>query len=154
MSHQNTRGRRQNYLPTLDTGKIILNKQAKELSAELFNKIASETAKTIANNTKSNKPTQLRRFYDEIVMWENKVMLLENYADKEEQADKFAEMLPFIKMLNAKTAYAEGRKLVDSNYVKLINHCLNQVNDPQSMKHFKLFMEAFMGFYKVERPKD
>ena len=145
--------KREAYLPTLDTDKIIL--ATDKLNKELFNRIASETAKTIAGNPSKhvNKSTQLRRFYDEIVMWEHKTMLLANIKDKAKQQDKFNEMLPFIKMLNAKAAYAEGRKLVDKNYVNLISHCLAQVEDQISMKHFKLFMEAFMGFYKLERPK-
>ena len=126
----------------------ILDKQPikfETIEADLFNQVAQATAKTIAENTRSNKPTQLRRFYDEIVMWENKVSMY---------PDRFDEYLPFIRMMNAKAAYALGRKLVDKNYCDLINHCLGQVNKPEQMRTFKLFMEAFMGFYKVERPKD
>ncbi len=143
--------RNRSPLPTLDTSNIKLD----NIGEELFNTIAKETAITIAKNPSRmvNKPTQLRRFYDEIVMWENKAsFLLANEEDEQKSVDKFGEMLPFIKMINAKTAYAQGRKLVDKNYVTLINHCLNQVTDIKTMKHFKLFMEAFMGFYKVERP--
>jgi CRISPR-associated protein Csm2 len=152
MSQRNY-NRREAYLPTLDTSKIIFS--AAKLDEELFSEVASETAKTIAGNPSKhiNKSTQLRRFYDEIVMWEHKTMLLANIKEEEQREEKFTEMLPFIKMINAKVAYAEGRKLVDSNYVKLMSHCLSQVKDQASMKHFKLFMEAFMGFYKLERPK-
>jgi CRISPR-associated protein Csm2 len=128
-------------LPQLDTKAIRFD----ELDANLFSTVAQETAKTIAANRNSNKSTQLRRFYDEIVMWDNKVMMYQN---------RFNEYLPFIRMLNAKVAYAYGRKLVDSNYTKLLSHCLTQVNTPEQMQTFKLFMEAFMGFYKVERPRD
>ena len=126
----------------------ILDKQSikfETIEPDLFNQVAQKTAKTIAENTRSNKPTQLRRFYDEIVMWENKVSMYPN---------RFNEYLPFIRMMNAKAAYALGRKLVDKNYCDLLNHCLGQVNKSEQMRTFKLFMEAFMGFYKVERPKD
>lgn len=138
-------------LPSLDTSNIKLD----AISEELFNNIAKQAAKTIAANPSRmvNKPTQLRRFYDEIVMWDNKAtFLIAKEEDEQQRNEKFAEMLPFIKMINAKTAYAQGRRLVDKNFVDLISHSLSQVNDIQSMKHFKLFMEAFMGFYKVERP--
>lgn len=137
-------------MPSLDIGKIRLEK----IGADLFDSVARETAKTLAANTKSNKPTQLRKFYDEIVMWENRVMM---------HPDKFQDYLPFIRMLNAKVAYAHGRNnkkdepdkgLVDMNYLTLISHCLKQVNDDKTMRNFKLFMEAMMGFYKQERPKD
>ncbi len=133
--------RHQAPLPILDKSQIKLDK----IDADLFNKIAQQTAKSIAENTRSNKPTQLRRFYDEIVMWENKASMY---------PDRFDEYLPFIRMLNAKVAYALGRKLVDQSYCDLLSHCLGQVNTPEQMRTFKLFMEAFMGFYKVERPKD
>lgn len=128
-------------LPTLDTHKIELA----NIDADLFSAVAQDTAKTLAENRKSNKPTQLRKFYDEIVMWENRATM---------HPDKFEEYLPFIRMLNAKAAYALGRKLVDQNYVTLLSHCLKQVNDDKTMRNFKLFMEAMMGFYKQERPRD
>jgi len=117
-----------------------------KIDPDLFNKVAQETAKTIAGDNpraQTNKPTQLRRFYDEIVMWENKVCMY---------PDRFDEYLPFIRMLNAKVAYALGRKLVDQSYCDLLSHCLGQVNTPEQMRTFKLFMEAIMGFYKAERP--
>lgn len=125
----------------------------KTIDSELFSNIAKNKAEVIAKNTKSNKSTQLRKFYDEIVMWDQKLMMI---SDKAKQAEKFSEYLPFIKMLNAKVAYAEGRKssghgLVDQNFVALISDCLKQIDNPESMRTFKLFMEAFMGFYKQER---
>ncbi len=134
----------QQYSPSLDLQQIKL----KDIHADLFSNIAQETAITLADKqegNKSNKPTQLRKFYDEIVMWDNRVS---------QHEDKFAEYLPFIRMLNAKAAYAQGRKLVDKNYVKLLDHCLRQVDDAKTLSNFKLFMEAMMGFYKLERPKD
>lgn len=115
------------------------------LNPDLFNGIAREQAKQIARDERSNKPTQLRRFYDELVLWENRAS---------QQSDKFAEFLPFIRMMNAKAAYAEGRKLVNPDFVNLMRQTLAEVKDPQTLTHCKLFWEAFMGFYKQERPKD
>jgi CRISPR-associated protein Csm2 len=141
MSYQK-HGNRQNDLPTIDTSGIKFS----EISPELFDSIAERCAKAVAGDnprSNTNKPTQLRRFYDEVVMWENKVTTY---------PDKFDEYLPFIRMLNAKVAYAKGRKLVDENYAELLNHCLAQVKTSKDMRVFKLFIEAFMGFYKVERP--
>ncbi len=127
--------------PKINTQDINL----KTLSADLFDKIAKEKAEIIARDNNSNKSTQLRKFYDEIVMWETKTS---------QHPEKFAEFLPFIRMLNAKAAYAKGRKLVNEDYVMLLSDCLKQVECDKTMRHFKLFMEAFMGFYKEERPKD
>jgi len=147
-SHRGEHDDRQ--ITPIDTSEI----QLKDINADIFDRIAKNAAITIAANTKSNKPTQLRRFYDEIVMWDQKASSI-----TEKNPEKFAEYLPFIRMLNAKVAYAEGRKnsghgLVDNNYSILISECLKQVDSPKTLRTFKLFMEAFMGFYKQERPKD
>jgi CRISPR-associated protein Csm2 len=115
------------------------------VAASLFDEIAKEQAKAVGDDKRVNKPTQLRKFYDEIVMWEQKASL---------HPDKFQEYLPFIRMLNAKVAYAKGRNLVDDKFVNLMNEGLRQVDSTETLRTFKLFMEAFMGFYKQERPKD
>ncbi len=113
------------------------------ISPELFDCIADKTADFIAESGNGNKnnPTQLRRFYDEIVMWHDKL---------KNNSDKYPEYIPFIKMLNAKVAYSKGRDHVDENYKKLMSHCLRQLDneDVKTFFNFKLFMEAFMGFYK------
>jgi CRISPR-associated protein Csm2 len=123
----------------IDTSKILFT----EIHAELFNSVAKRTAETIATNRKANKPTQIRKFFDEIVMWDLKVS---------SPNENFKNHQPFIMMLNAKAAYAKGRKLVDENYLTLLSHCLKQVENPETMRTFKLFMEAFMGFYKELEP--
>ena len=71
-----------------------------------------------ATNERGNKPAQIRQFYDELVMWEERVR---------QDPDRFDEFLPFIRMLNAKAAYAQGRGHVDANFVALIARCLGQV---------------------------
>jgi CRISPR-associated protein Csm2 len=112
---------------------------------ELFNKVARQRAELVADNRNFNKPSQIRKFYDELCMWETKVS---------QEPEKFNDYLPFILMLNAKSAYANGRKLVDANFVKLIGDCLKQVKDQNTLRICKLFFEAFLGFYKELRPSD
>jgi CRISPR-associated protein Csm2 len=114
------------------------------ISPDLFDSVANETAEVIAQARNSNKSTQLRKYYDELAMWEQKI---------KQNPDKYGEYLPLIKMLNAKVAYANGRKLVDDNFVKLMRHCLGQLtDDKKSFATCKLFFEAFMGFYKMHKP--
>ena len=126
--------------PAYDPSGIRL---AKPISPELFNGIAKEAAKAVADaRGHLNKSTQLRRFYDELVLWETRAS---------QQPDKFEEFLPFILMINAKAAYAEGRKLVDRTFVNLLHHTLGEVKDAGTLTTCKLFWEAFMGFYKQER---
>jgi CRISPR-associated protein Csm2 len=122
-------------------GSIVLE----PIAEELFNEVARQAAETVSKNTRTNKATQLRRFYDELCMWESKVS---------RNTSKFAEYLPYIRMLNAKAAYAKGRGLVDENYTALLNHCLKQVRDSKTLRVCKLFFEAFMGFYKEVGPKN
>ncbi len=113
-------------------------------SADLFDEVANQTALTIADSGDKNKSTQLRKYYDELCMWDQKI---------KQDPTKYTEYLPLIKMLNAKVAYANGRKLVDDNFVKLMRHCLGQLNEHKtSFETCKLFFEAFMGFYKMHRP--
>lgn len=131
---------------TLDVAGIDLRPGEKgALKPELFDKTARAVAKLVAGDDRNqaNKPTQLRQFYDELVMWEERAR---------QDRDRFDEFLPFIRMLNAKAAYAAGRRHVDHNFVELIGHCVGQVDSYDTLRNFKLFFEAFLGFYKLERP--
>lgn len=132
--------------PTIDVGDI---KFGAAMPDQLFADIAQDKAKTIAEAGagRKNKSTQLRKFYDELVMWHDKVGFEQS---NEAKALKYKELAPFIKMLNAKVAYARGRDHVDLCFEKLFSHVIRQIADPDTLKHAKLFMEAFMGFYKAE----
>jgi CRISPR-associated protein Csm2 len=130
----------------LDTSGIDLRPSEQgALKPELFDTTAHAAAKAVAGDERNqaNKPSQLRQFYDELVMWEEKAR---------QNRDRFDEFLPFIRMLNAKAAYAAGRRNVDHNFVELIGHCVGQVDSYETLRNFKLFFEAFLGFYKLERP--
>jgi CRISPR-associated protein, csm2 family len=114
-------------------------------SAEIFSDIAQRAAKHIKTNKNLNKTTQLRKFYDELAMWNDRVQLV-----RENKAGKFQELIPFIKMLKAKVAYAEGRKNVDKNFSDIFNRCIDQISNVETLRDAKLFMEAVMGFCKLE----
>jgi len=91
---------------------------------------------------KKNKSTQLRRFYDELVGWQERIGTSE---------EKFKEYEAFIHMLNAKAAYAEGRKLVTKEFVQWMRDCIKQVDSPRTLNHFRLHFEAMLGFLKAIR---
>ncbi|OLV28082.1 type III-A CRISPR-associated protein Csm2 [Haemophilus parainfluenzae] len=114
-------------------------------SAEIFSDIAQRAAKHIKTNKNVNKTTQLRKFYDELTMWNDRVQLV-----RENKQGKFQELIPFIKMLKAKVAYAEGRKHVDKSFSEVFNRCIDQINNVETLRDAKLFMEAVMGFCKLE----
>lgn len=119
-----------------------------DISDELYASIAEAKAKFIAENSirEANKSTQLRRFYDELMLWNEKI---NGRGSPEERTARYQELAPLIKMLNAKVVYAEGRKHVDKNFVTLFRHVLSQVKNPRTLEQAKLFVEAFMGFYKA-----
>ena len=117
-----------------------------EMPDNIFSDIASEAADYIALSSNANKSTQLRKFYDELVMWHNKI----HNEQKENREAKYKELAPYIKMLNAKVAYACGRKLVNDDFRNLFSHCIRQIDDPETLKHCKLFMEALIGFRKAK----
>ncbi|MEJ2445574.1 MAG: type III-A CRISPR-associated protein Csm2 [Exilibacterium sp.] len=117
-----------------------------EVTPTLFSETAKACAKVISDNGGSgkNKSTQLRRFYDEICMWYEKVG---------NDDAKFKQNLPYVRMIAAKVAYARGRDLVDESFMKFMENGLNQIDSIKTFDTFKTFMEAFMGFYKMFKPK-
>lgn len=90
-----------------------------------------------------NKSSQIRRFYEDVLKWEDKIQ-----AQSDIQA-AYREYLPFIKMLNAKVAYAYSREKVDEQFKQFINHCIRSLTeDKATFDHFKLLFEAVIGFMK------
>lgn len=128
----------------------------KDINIELFSKHAEEWAKRICESgvvTKTNKITgkekkvleknkisQIRKFYDEVLKSENDLKKGEDYK----------LILLYLKMLNAKVAYAEGRKLITNEFKSFINQSISQLteNDLKTFELFSSFFEAFMGYYK------
>jgi CRISPR-associated protein Csm2 len=108
-------------------------------NAELLNKTAKEWADKIAVARPETKPTQIRNFYDY-------VLSLDEKAIKGEET--FANILPFVKMLNSKVNYAKERKVANAEFVDMIGICVNQINTKEQLHIFKLFFEAVIGFSK------
>jgi len=126
----------------LDVSQIVFGERP---GAELFSDIAERAAKSVSeSNRDRNKASQLRRFYDELVMWQEKV-------GKDDT--RFTEAEPYIRMLKAKVAYAKGRGHVDDNFELLMRRVVDQATNAAKLRQAKLFMEAFMAFYKVHGPK-
>lgn len=130
----------------------LYDRTARQLAEELADpELLTEDKRTrqwrIKRDDKANKPTQIRKFYDELCMWEQKTRDVEN----------FAKLLPFIKMMNAKVAYARGRDLVDDKFVAWFSTCMDQIRDTDengltAFRNFRTHFEAFVGFFKQARP--
>ena len=132
---------------------VLVPTEGQPLAPDLFDGIAEKAAKIVARD--GTKTSQLRGFYDELLRWEEKV----NDGDPGGAKDRLSKHLPLIRMMNAKAAYANGRKvqgrsLVGPSFVTLLRRCLEQVDDdPAALRNGKLFFEAFMGFYKRHGPQ-
>jgi len=120
------------------------DREKRELDPLLFSVKADNKAREIGEeDRRSNKGTQLRRFFDEIVR-------LNSLAQK--QDSDWNHVLPQLHMLVSKAAYAKGRRLVTDSFVNLLKDCIMQVKDKDDLKVLTSFFEAFMGFYKIYRP--
>lgn len=112
-------------------------------NGDLFDTKALKYAEAIGNGVKN---TQIRKFYDYILDYQNKSKVLSN--------DEFKmEILPFIKMLNSKVAYAStrnsgGGKLINDAFVSMMKDCIIAVQEKEDLTNFKLFFEAVIGFHK------
>ena len=107
----------------------------------LFDETAKGWAEKIYEDEDcSVKSSQLRNFYEKVMELEEKAVKLTD--------DQFREdVLPFVKMLNSKVAYANTRKTVSREFVEMMNQCIGQVRTVEDLKVFKLFFEAVIGFY-------
>ena len=123
----------------------------KELNEDLFSTKAENYAKAVAekSNMTTNNPTQLRRFFDEIVTFDSRFkMAMSKTNSKEERELAFKQQLPFIHMLIPKVRYAEARKLVTSDFTNLIKEAVDNLKEPEDIKVFCSFFEAFIGHFK------
>jgi CRISPR-associated protein Csm2 len=121
------------------------NRERGILNPTIFSKEARELSRTLSGQ-KGNKRTQLRKFYDE-------VLRLEQDAKKTPE-EKWPNILARLHLLIPKAAYAQGRELVSPEFVKFIQNSVEEVKTPQDLAVFANLFEAFMGFYKMDRPRD
>ncbi|WP_305046699.1 type III-A CRISPR-associated protein Csm2 [Geoalkalibacter sp.] len=126
------------------------NRAEKQIDPDLFSGVAQTLAREVnqerlQSRDKVNKPTQIRKFYDEVMRYQGMVQA---------SPDEFAALLPYIKMLNAKAAYANGRDLVGTQFKAFIDNSLKQIATREDFDIFCTFFEAFMGFYKFCSEKE
>lgn len=128
----------------MDGLQLWIDKKDHKLDPRLFSDTAERYAKELGRQGRNqNKNSQLRRFFDE----------LSRLNDRAQSGqDDWGHILPYAHMLIAKANYAQGRKLVTSDFVHLIQDGIKQIEDKEDLKIFTRFFESFMGFYKVHGP--
>lgn len=131
--------------------KIVFWNDPKEqtIDPRLFSKTAEDLAIAISEDNKtartSNKRTQIRKFYDEV---------LRLTALTKTRPGEWDNIRPMVHMLTAKAAYAQGRKLISPDFMNFIRDSVNQIERPEDLNIFSNFFEAFMGFYRLHGPNN
>ena len=134
----------------LDRSKLDLNLiKLDKLENNIFSTIAEAAAGYITSKAgkDKNKFTQLRKFYDELVMWHDRVFRVSN------RDSEYQKAAPFIQILKAKAAYSQGRGHVDKNFTDVFNRIIGQIHTPDTLKNAKLFFEAVLGYRKAAEQK-
>ena len=96
----------------------------------------------------SIKSSQLRKFYADVKSLERTW----EYQKRSEAA--FLGILPQIKILKAKAAYAQGRGVVPPAFTQWMNSHVDAVSTAADFKAFLLHFEAVVGFCYGEDLKD
>lgn len=120
------------------------DREKRIIRPDLFSTTAEQLAVKLAGaGSSSNKRSQIRKFYDEVLRL--------NALAKNNPSD-WDFVLPYVNMLIAKATYAHGRNnLVNEDFLNFMKDAIKQVQSPEDLNVFANFFEAFMGFYRKER---
>ena len=120
--------------------KDLLSKEAEELVKSWRKKIFKNGKKM---DEKDNPTlTQVRRFYNDVLSLKHKV---DSFNDQE-KGENFKYILPYVKMLKAKVAYAKGRGHVNKEFKEFIDKYVDTINDIDDFEAFCTFFEAIVAF--------
>ncbi|MDY4379723.1 type III-A CRISPR-associated protein Csm2 [Pectobacterium brasiliense] len=118
-------------------------RQLDKPEAAFFDTDAQQFADRLDQRGKKDKPTQLRRFYDQLQQLELRIN-----GDK----STFDTYLPEIRMISAHLAYAKGRELISDTFCDTMQNLIRSINTCQHLKNGRLFFEATLGFLRAMRP--
>lgn len=124
------------------------------IKPSLFNQEAEKWAKMVyqagldrnGRNLRKNMPSQIRKFFDEVVTHAMKIKA--SSSSPEGQKIAFNKQIPFLNMLLPKVKYSEARDHVTKEFTSFLENCLEQVKQPEDIAIFKSFFESFIGYYK------
>ena len=131
---------------SLENGDFLFD--LKNITEKTFDITAQKWSLVIANADRGVEKNQLRNFYDMVLKLYEKAQNANN--------DEFKKkVLPFIKMLNSKVAYAKNKQQgsVNQAFVEFMKYSLNQIDDFESFENFKYLFEAMIGFFPKYKDK-
>jgi CRISPR-associated protein Csm2 len=141
---------------TVDTPNDIkslcsFEKEGKRPHNDLFSAYAQKIANTLAKaDEQKNSPTQLRKFYDQVVRYYDDVRFQPSIADREETLSR---LMPYILKLESTVFQAYEKSKIDANFKSFIDASMAQLRakpDFETLKIFKTLFEAVLGFYKTK----
>ena len=91
--------------------------------------------------SRSLNNAQLRKFYGDFKSLEAEIGQAGDTAE-----DRFAAVLPRIKMAAAKVTYAKARGVVPASFVRWMKNHVSQVNNLAEFRAFLLHFEAVVGY--------
>lgn len=125
--------------------KDLLEAQARK-KAILFIHPKSDNSK-LGNRNPDMTSAQLRRHHNDIKELESRVVAAQ-------QEGQFARMLPLIKMVKSKVAYAcpkNGRdRKVPQEFRNFIDEAIDAIEDYEDFKAFVLYFDAVVGYFYGE----
>lgn len=131
----------------VDEIKKCISEQLAIPKEEIFGICAEGFAKMVdrEGGDRKNKSTQIRRFFEEVVLWD------ERCASKTEE--EFKSVIPFIQLLRSKVHYSKGRDLISQGLMDVLSHLFQQVKSPTTLTHARRFMEASIGYRRALEKK-
>lgn len=123
------------------------DKEKRIINPILFSTVAETWADTVhsSGGRDANKRSQLRKFFDEVLRLNSLV---------KGNPEDWDNILPYINMLIAKAAYAQGRNKVSEDFVRLLKDGIQQIQRKEDLDIFANFFEAFMGYYRQYSDKN
>lgn len=126
--------------------------EGEHIKKELLSSEAEDAAKRFVIKNDRGYPdirnsitsAQLRKFYNEFKGLEKKLQFKAKTPDMEETA--FKGVLPLVKMVKSKVAYASGGNKVPRTFADWLNKNVDSVNSARDFKAFLLHFEAVVGF--------
>ncbi len=123
------------------------DREQRILNVELFSQKAEDLARRLKDDKNKNRPSQLRKFYDQVLEIDARLRKLGS-------AEDFEVVRAQLHLLLARSAYAQGRGLITGEFREFLKACISQIRSPEDLAVFRDVFEAFMAYYKMYRPKD
>jgi CRISPR-associated protein Csm2 len=141
-------------LPEPETIIYFLDDKEEKFDPALMDSKAEEIGKALALQDEL-KPSQLRRYYDDVLNLRNR--LEAKYRQTGGDREAIFELLRAdFKMLKAKAAYARGRDK-DMFPERLLKFFINHVHSVDTARKFDAFchhFQAVVAFHRFYKPKD